>query len=126
MLLLLAQLAILVVLVVLNIWYGLVQGMYDRIWWWDIPAHFLGGVWAGLFAAWYLQRRDKDFTVMRCAALALSIGIVWEIFEWYFGLGTNIFMPYMVDTSKDLVIDTIGGAVAGFAVLLEKNLWRRK
>lgn len=123
--LLYAQLVILVVLVVLNIWYGIYQGLYEIIWWWDIPTHFLGGVWVGLFVAWFLQIRDAHFTVMRCALGAFAIGLMWEIFEYGFGLGGNPAMLYWVDTTKDLFVDVLGGGIVGYALLLEKRLWQK-
>src|SRR5438477_12918460 len=103
--LLYAQLCILIVLVIMNVWLGIAKGVYGMLWWWDIPTHFLGGVWVGLFAAWFLQKRDREFTVARCAAAALSVGVVWEIFEYHFGIGGSAFMPYWVDTLKDIVMD---------------------
>jgi uncharacterized membrane protein YjdF len=123
--LLFAQLIILVILVILDIWLGLVKGAYFNIWWWDIPTHFLGGVWAGLFAAWILRKYAKGNLILQCAAIALAIGIGWEIFEYAFGIGGSIFMGYWADTIKDLCMDTLGGAAAGAVAYLERDLWRK-
>lgn len=124
--LLYAQLFILIVLVVLNIGYGIEKGLYFVIWWWDIPTHFLGGVWGGLFAAWFLEHWTKRITVAECAFIALGIGIGWEIFEYVFQLEKSIFMSYWLDTSKDLLLDTLGGALAGLFAQLERTLWQKK
>lgn len=123
--LLYAQLATLILLFVLDIWLGLVQGVYFTIWWWDIPTHFLGGVWAGLFAAWLLQKYKKRFLIIQCAAIALSIGVCWEIFEFAFDIGGSIYMSYWADTLKDLLMDTLGGGLAGIIAYLERDLWRK-
>lgn len=123
--LLYAQLVILVILAVLNIWYGIYQGLYGLIWWWDIPSHFLGGVWVGFLTAWLLQKLGGRISVARSIAGALVVGIVWEIFEHYFALGGNAFMPYWIDTIKDLIIDMAGGALAGYSALRAKVLWRK-
>jgi uncharacterized BrkB/YihY/UPF0761 family membrane protein len=125
MVFLFAQLFILIVLAVLNVWLGIEHGLYMTIWWWDIPTHFLGGTWVGLGAAWFLQKRDKNFGVMRCIAAALAVGICWEIFEYVFQIGGDAFMPYWEDTLKDLFFDTLGGAAAGFFAILEKDLWQK-
>ena len=87
--------------------------------------HFLGGVWAGLFAAWLLQRYKKRFLIIQCAAIALSIGVCWEIFEFAFGIGGSLFMSYWADTIKDLCMDTLGGVVAGAIAYLERDLWQK-
>ncbi len=123
--LLYAQLVVLALLGVLDIWLGIYQGVYFTIWWWDIPAHFLGGVWVGLFAAWFLQKRDRRFTIARCALAALAIGIGWEIFEYCFDLGGSDFMGYWADTLKDLSMDAAGGAIAAAVALLERKIWRK-
>jgi len=123
--LLFAQLGILVVLMILNTWFGIMHGLYEAIWWWDIPTHFFGGVWAGLFAAWLLQRYKKRFFIIQCAVMALSIGVCWEIFEYAFDIGGSMFMSYSADTIKDICMDTLGGTVAGTVAYLEKDLWQK-
>jgi hypothetical protein len=123
--LLYAQLFILIALLVLNTWYGIVLNVYAAIWWWDIPTHFLGGVWVGLFAVWLLQKRDKNFTVLRCALAAFSVGVVWEIFEYQLGIGGSAFMGYWQDTIKDVVMDVLGGSTAAYIAKLEADLWRK-
>lgn len=39
----------------------------------------------------------------------LAIGIMWEIFEYYAGLTFNPVSSYTFDTTKDLVMDVLGG-----------------
>ena len=120
-----AQLAVLVVLVVLNIWLGIDHDLYMSVPFWDVPTHFLGGVWMGFFAAWLFKRNKHKISIGQCAAFALSIGICWEIFEFSEGLTYSPFMPYWVDTIKDLCMDTVGGAAAGALVARYKILWRK-
>ena len=124
--LLYAQLAILVVLVILNAWFGIEKGMYELVWWWDIPAHFLGGAWAGVFGVWALQKYRTKRLMWEGAFAALLIGIFWEIFEVYFELGRSLHMSHFLDTTKDLIIDTMGGALAGFIAYHERALWRKR
>ncbi len=123
--LLYAQFAILIVLVVLNIWLGIDHDLYMSVPYWDVPTHFLGGVWMGLFAAWLYQRKKRKITIAQCAAFALSIGVCWEIFEYTEGLTYSPFMPYWLDTIKDLCMDTIGGATAGMMVPRILKVWRK-
>ena len=112
--LLYAQLIVAVLVGYLNIWLGIVHIWYYTVWWWDIPTHFLAGMWVGFFAAWLLANWQKRAKVWHCALFALAIGILWEIFEVYEGTGGSPFMPYWIDTIKDLTMDVLGGALAGF------------
>ena len=82
------------------------------LWWWDIPMHILGGVWAGLIAAWFLVYEGQRPTASECVGFALLSGIVIEILEYYAGLGGNPYMSYPVDTAKDIVMDCLGGYIA--------------
>jgi uncharacterized membrane protein YjdF len=123
--LLYAQLAVLVVLVTLNTWLGIDKNLYFSVWWWDIPTHFLGGVWVGLCAGWLFALNKKKITVAQCAFFALAVGAGWEVFEHMEAVAGNIFMPYWVDTTKDLIIDTLGGMLAGFLMLRIQKVWRK-
>ena len=120
-----AQLAVLVLLIALNTWLGIDKNLYLSVWWWDIPTHFLGGVWAGLFAAWLFKMRRRKISIMQCVGFAFAIGLGWEVFEFTEGLSGSPFMPYWVDTLKDLLVDSLGGACAGTLVPRIQTLWRK-
>lgn len=120
-----AQLAVLVLLMALNTWLGIDKELYLSIWWWDILTHFLGGIWAGLFAAWLFKLQKRKITVLQCAFFAVIIGAGWEYFEYAEGLAHEYFMPYWADTLKDLVVDTAGGVSAGFIAIRINKLWRK-
>ena len=126
MFLLFAQLGILTIVLILNTWLGEAWGAYERIWWWDIPTHFLGGVSAGLFSIWFLRRFGFRSIFISCVVGTLFIGTVWEIYEHFAGLGGSTFMSYWADTIKDIVVDTLGAITAGVAIYLERTLWQRK
>lgn len=123
--LLYAQLAILVVLVALNTWLGIDNHLYHAIWWWDIPTHFLGGMWAAFGAAWLFTLNKKKIILSQCVGFALSLGIAWEIFEYGANIERSIFMPYWLDTTKDLVVDTLGGLAAGMLIPKLQKIWRK-
>jgi hypothetical protein len=112
--LLYAQLAVALLVGYLNIWLGIIHIYYVTIWWWDIPTHYLAGMWVGFFAAWFLANWQRRATIVECALFALAIGMLWEIFEVYEGIGGSPFMPYWVDTIKDVMMDVLGGATAGY------------
>ncbi len=94
--------------------------LYWRLWWLDIPAHLLGGIFAGLLAVWilffsgYLPPRAPSWRALFSSAIlgAIIIGAGWEVFERMLGLVASPFFGYALDTAKDLLVDTLGGFAA--------------
>jgi len=106
--------AAVLVVVVLIVYAGIGKNLFMTIWWWDIPAHVLGGVWVALGYAYLMRLWNKPVTFPACVGVALAVGVGWEIFEYILGIGGSVFMSYAADTTKDLVDDCIGGAIAYF------------
>lgn len=107
---------------------------YERYWWWDKMLHALSGLMLG-FAGYlfvYIINREKKlkvslsplFIAMFSFTFALSIGTLWEIYEYiadsFFGF--NMQRSGLVDTMRDLIIDAISAFIASFACYVyEKN-----
>lgn len=108
--LLLLQFLTLLILAILHI-FGITGFLYQKFLWLDIVTHFLGGLWAGFFAAWVLSLWGKRQQILFCVSIALTLGILWELFEVMTGL--TIFPEDSLDTVKDLLMDTAGGIFAG-------------
>ena len=106
-----AQLLVLFALACLHI-FGLIHFLYWQYRWLDIIAHLLGGVWIGFNVLWIGAVRSKTSPVLFCAAAGLGIGMLWEVFEAYFGITS--FPIDAFDTTKDLVMDMLGSAAVGF------------
>lgn len=90
--------------------------------WLDIPMHMLGGAAVGSFLmAFGTARRTRTYFFW---IFAIAIG--WEIFEYIFGistqLGTVTMRAYWMDTIKDILDDFIGSCVP--FVLARKTSWR--
>ena len=86
---------------------------YYTIWWFDIPMHFLGGMWVGLFFLYVLNNKKgflkHFFVILSCVLL---VGILYELFEIY---AHNYIArdPFnSLDTVSDLFFDLAGGALA--------------
>ena len=84
-----------------NNWYVLIKHL-------DSVNHFIGGFAVGLTALWLLKRPKWVIPA------TLIIGILWELFEAYFDIaswpvGTKM---YIFDTTKDVILDCAGAAVA--------------
>ena len=110
--------AVLTVLAALH-FFGLYSGAYARLFWWDIIMHFLGGIWVGGMTLWLFLRSvgRTGATVARAYcigfAAALAVGIAWEIFEVIADPLLSGEAGYVLDTTKDLFMDSAGGLAAG-------------
>jgi hypothetical protein len=90
------------------------DGLYYQIDSYDIFMHILGGVGIGLFATALLRsyRSGMCFSRRNIIFGVILVGIVWELFEIHFKLtGHPLWTKlYYIDTVKDMMDDTIGGA----------------
>lgn len=109
---------------------GEAADFYERFWWWDLVMHggsSIGLGLAGTVLMLILVRGQKlsaaPFTVAMFAfCFALSIGALWEIFEFSMDqvFGLNMQKSGLVDTMTDLMVGTLGGALgaaAGYVTL---------
>jgi hypothetical protein len=119
---------------------GEVRDFYEKIWWWDLALHGVAALTIGIIGflaiyVFYMTRRIKvaaGWVATITFALAVSLGTIWEIFEflmdWYFGL--NMQKSGLVDTMTDLMINAVGAAVAAvigyFYVRDEDSLYGRR
>ncbi|HSP75499.1 MAG TPA: hypothetical protein VLO31_04700 [Cryobacterium sp.] len=115
------------IVVLIAVWSSVLQ-IYISTRWWDLPMHFLtNGLCAalcylllvrlGVLADAATFPRPMLSTVVMTTALGLSLGVLWEIFEW-FGhtfIDEAIYVAY-VDTIGDLVWGGAGSLLAGFSV----------
>ena len=119
------------IVVVLFIYAALFLGelysFYERFWWWDTMLHSFSGIILGNIGyalVSYLNTSSSTdinlspiFVALFTFCFALAIGALWEIFEFsmdsFFGL--NMQKSGLVDTMKDLIVDTIGAML--FSVL---------
>jgi VanZ family protein len=119
---------------------GEVRDFYERIWWWDLALHGLSALTIGIIGflsiyVFYMTQRIRvaaGWIATITFALAVSVGTIWEIFEflmdWYFGF--NMQKSGLEDTMTDLLINSAGAAVAAaigyFYVYDEDSLLGRR
>lgn len=90
--------------------------LYFELWWFDIPMHFLGGLFIGSAFLWAwrfepIVKRMTPLSMFMSAFLAtLTIGIAWEIFEYV--TDSYAAANYTLDTALDLLMDIFGMAAA--------------
>lgn len=119
-----------VIFVGATLFMGEVLDFYTRFWWWDIAMHGGSAIGFGLigFVAVFMMFQGDRYAAPHWAiaffafAFALSIGTLWELFEFVMDqtAGTNMQKSGLMDTMTDLIVNTIGaafGAASGFAYL---------
>jgi len=108
---------------------GEIMRFYDLLWWWDIALHATAGLLMGVlgFLLVYVLNESKrvelnmtpGFIAFFAFTFAVSIGAIWEIFEFAVDqtMGTNMQKPMLgdssglTDTMWDMIVNTIGAAI---------------
>jgi uncharacterized BrkB/YihY/UPF0761 family membrane protein len=94
--------------------------LYWTLDWFDILMHLLGGFWFGYSVLWiiffsgyinFFKNKNLKFFIVTAFVSAFGIGVLWEIFEYVFDI-TFFVKGYVFDTTKDLVMDSLGGVLA--------------
>lgn len=86
--------------------------------WIDIPLHFLGGFSVGLASIGILriiylpQTYGKVSVLVYTICITIFVGVMWEYVEWYMGASVAFGGNFWFDTSKDLLMDTLGGILS--------------
>lgn len=121
-----------VVFIFASLYLGEIQGFYQKFWWWDIALHTSAGLLMGIvgFLLVYLLNESKrvelhmtpGFISLFAFLFAVSIGTVWEIFEFFMDqlFGFNMQKPMMgdlsglTDTMWDMIVNAIGAFIISF------------
>ena len=127
-------LAAISVFVFATLFLGEVFDFYNRFWWWDVVLHGFSAMGFGVIGflfVFFLFEGDRYAAPPWALGLiaftfALSIGALWEIFEFVMDqtFGLNMQKSGLLDTMWDLIVDTGGallGASAGFFWLKGRN-----
>ena len=127
-------LAAISVFVFATLFLGEVFDFYNRFWWWDVVLHGFSAMGFGIIGflfVFFLFEGDRYAAPpwalgLIAFAFALSIGALWEIFEFAMDqlFGLNMQKSGLIDTMWDLIVDTGGaalGASAGFFWLKGRN-----
>jgi len=106
---------------------GEIGNFYERFWWWDVLLHFSSAIafgCAGFIILFYLNRTNKIsskpiWIALFAFSFAVSIGAVWEIFEFTMDqvFGMSMQKSGIVDTMWDLIVDVLGALIASLAGL---------
>lgn len=101
---------------------GEVRDFYQRFWWWDLLLHSVSALVFGLIGfllvyVFYSSQRVRMspfYVALFSFVFALSIGTLWEIFEFLMDIvfGLNMQKSGLTDTMTDLMVNAGGGALA--------------
>jgi hypothetical protein len=97
---------------------------YWRIRWFDMPMHFLGGLWIAGSVLWFrffsheLLSTPRSFipVVFIGVFSAFLVGLGWEMYEASVSFSTLGYVNEIPDTISDLCFDILGGLVASVVV----------
>ncbi|NLY55988.1 MAG: hypothetical protein GX058_05715 [Firmicutes bacterium] len=118
---------VLVIFIYAALFLGELNEFYFRFWWWDKVLHGVSGLIfgnMGYLIVSYLNQEKKlnveltpFFVALFSFCFAVTIGAVWEIYEYAMDKFFGFFMQRgsLDDTMIDLILDTLGALV--FAVL---------
>lgn len=116
---------------------GEIFDFYYYIWWWDIFLHTLSGVFLGFagFIIVFMLNGSPNigvelspfFIAMFAFCFATSLGVVWEVFEFFMDsfFGLNMQKSGLIDTMWDLIVDSGGALFAGITSYLYLKIGRR-
>lgn len=109
-----------------SLYLGERRDFYERFWWWDLALHSTSGVLLGIlgFLLVYVLNENPGvelrmlpgFVAFFAFCFSLSVGTLWEIFEFSMDriFGLNMQKPMfgdpsgLTDTMWDLIVDAIG------------------
>ena len=109
-----------VIFLYMSLFLGETQSYYTRFWWWDLVLHsgsaFLLGILGFLMVYVLNERKEVDldmkpkFIALFAFMFAVSIGALWEIFEYGMDqvFGLNMQKSGLQDTMWDLIVDVAG------------------
>ncbi len=130
------RLEIVVLLFLYSYFYlGEYLNFFYRFWWWDLFLHGTGLFLIGalsFFIVYFLNKEEKVaiklspiFVALFAFCFALSIGALWEIFEFFMDIYFNLNMQRsgLMDTMGDLIIGSFGAFLASLfgLVYLKRN-----
>ncbi|MDD4989057.1 MAG: hypothetical protein PHV42_01370 [Candidatus Pacebacteria bacterium] len=99
--------------------YAVAFYVYWSLPWFDIIVHGLGGIAVGFFALWIDTPLDQEFaspfslsSLIIVLGGTLFIGLLWELFEYSFGITSLASANFLPDTLRDLAMDIIGGILS--------------
>lgn len=101
--------------------FAIKTNLYWTTPWADIVTHTVGGmiVAGGTILLWEFKNLGRKIKLSSIISSVIIVGLVWELFELYYGLTLVTDPGYFLDTAGDIFFDTFG-AYIGYRFLISK------
>ena len=109
---------------------GYTGGVWGGRWYFDTGNHYLhvlGGFFIALLVASYYRNEfaklPQPLRFFCILGIVMGVGVLWEFHEYAIGQIAHIpLQGDLADTMKDLLMDTLGGIVAGLFWMSSKSV----
>lgn len=120
-----------------TLFLGSLNNFYERFPWWDSLLHFQSGILLGFigFLLVYLLHSGAPgrlvlspfFIVFFSICFSMAMSVVWEVYEFTADslFGFNMQRSGLVDTMKDLIVNSIGAIIVGIVAYIWMQIRRR-
>lgn len=113
--------------------FGSVVNLYNKIWWYDLFAHFLSGILTAILALVIMnylsvyKEKNKLFNVLFIISFTLMVASIWEFFEYgadtFLGLNVQHAIETGVsDTMEDMLVAFLGSVIVSIFYLIEYKI----
>lgn len=122
-----------VIFIILAQFIGSVINLYNKVWWYDLFAHFLSGVLTTILAMvvmdWFgvYNEKHKWFNVLFMICFTLTIASLWEFTEFATDLIMKTDVQHVIDsgvadTMEDMLIAFVGSIIVSISYLVENKV----
>lgn len=122
-----------VIFIILAQFIGSVINLYNKVWWYDLFAHFLSGVLTTILAMvvmdWFgvYKEKHKWFNVLFMICFTLMVASLWEFSEFAADLIMKTDVQHVIDTGvadtmEDMLIAFGGSIIVSISYLVENKV----
>lgn len=119
-----------VIFIILAHFVGSVVNLYNKVWWYDLFAHFLSGILTAILSLVIMNflkvynDKNKLFNVIFIISFTLMIASLWEFLEY----GADTFLKMNVqhsietgvsDTMEDMLVAFLGSITVSILYIIE-------
>ncbi len=119
-----------VIFIILAHFVGSVVNLYNKVWWYDLFAHFLSGILTAILSLVIMNflkvynDKNKLFNVIFIISFTLMIASLWEFLEY----GADTFLKMNVqhsietgvsDTMEDMLVAFLGSIIVSILYIIE-------
>ena len=122
-----------IIFIILAQFAGSVVNLYNKVWWYDLFAHFLSGILTAILSLvildWFgiYKEKNKGFNFLFIISFTLMIASLWEFLEFgvdtFFGMNVQHSIDTGVrDTMEDMLIAFLGSLIVSISYLVENKI----